>query len=168
MTDRQPNRTIDTSPRLFHVGLCVADRERSVDFYSTVAGMEVVERHERTSEQFDKLIGNIGTTTRVAYLRRGTFLLQLIEYGRAGGAPVDIAHNRPGSPHICFLVQDVAAEYERLQKLPDIKIAGPLVVLNPAMTSFYTTDPDGVPVELLELTDDLPEELGVPRVVYAS
>jgi catechol 2,3-dioxygenase-like lactoylglutathione lyase family enzyme len=146
---------------LFHVGLCVSDLERSIAFYTVVAGMTVVERHERRSEQFDALVGNDGTSVRVAYLRRNAFLLQLIEYAQAGGAPVDIAHNRPGSPHLAFFVPDAKAAFERVRRLPDVRITSEVVVLNPSMTSFYTADPDGVPVELLELTGELPAALQV-------
>jgi glyoxylase I family protein len=152
------------SPTLFHVGLCVTDVPRSIDFYTAVAGMQVVERHERTSPAFDSLIGNDNTSVRVAYLRRHEFLLQLIEYARAGATAAGVAHNRPGSPHLSFIVDDVAAQFDRLSALPDVRITSPVVVLNSTMTSFYTVDPDGVPVELLELTGDLPPQLGV-RVV---
>jgi glyoxylase I family protein len=149
----------DARARLFHVGLCVTDLDRSVEFYQAVAAMDVVERHERVSEQFDTLIGSRGTAVRVAYLRRDAFLLQLIEYTRAGEPAASVAHSRPGSPHLSFIVSDVAAEYERLRSVPDVRITSPVVVLNPLMTSFYTSDPDGVPVELLELTGPLPEYL---------
>jgi glyoxylase I family protein len=160
MSPQDPGTT-RSRPELFHVGLCVSDMQRSIDFYTAVAGMTVVERHERRSEQFDTLIGNSGTDVRVAYLRRGGFLLQLIEYAEAGGEPVDIAHNRPGSPHLAFFVDDAAAEFQRVSRLPDVRITSEVVVLNSVMTSFYTADPDGIPVELLELTGALPADLQV-------
>ncbi|SNQ45258.1 putative Glyoxalase/bleomycin resistance protein/dioxygenase [Frankia canadensis] len=142
---------------LFHVGLCVSDLDRSIDFYRCVARMEVVEKHVRASPEFDALSGNPGSEVRVAYLGgEDGFRLQLIEYARGGAGRATVAHNRVGSPHLSFFVDDVRAEYERLEKAPNVRLTSKVVVLNPQMTSFYTADPDGVPVELLELTEPWP------------
>jgi catechol 2,3-dioxygenase-like lactoylglutathione lyase family enzyme len=142
---------------LFHVGLCVSDLEKSIAFYRSVTHMEVVEKHVRASQQFDLLSGNSGTEVRVAYLGDDDgFRLQLIEYARGGGGRAAVAHNRAGSSHLSFFVDDVQAEFARLTNLPHVRVTSPVVVLSPHMTSFYTADPDDVPVELLELTKPLP------------
>ena len=141
---------------LFHVGLCVADIERSLRFYREVVGMELRERHSRESARFDELSGNHRTKTSTAYLTHGSFTLQLIQYDRAGGTPLALQHNKIGCAHLCFYVEDVRREFERVSSLPWVTVTSSVVVLNDSMTSFYTVDPDGVPVELLELTGPPP------------
>jgi catechol 2,3-dioxygenase-like lactoylglutathione lyase family enzyme len=140
----------------FHVGLCVSSLDASIRFYETVAGLQVTERHISESTKFDELSNNSGTRLAVCYMRSGQFRLQLVEYLRAGGSVNEVRHNNVGSPHLSFFVDDVDAEYERLTALGWVSIASPLVTLGPTMRSFYALDPDGVPVELLQLTGPEP------------
>ena len=58
----------------------------------------------------------------------------------------------PGSPHISFYVPDVEAKYADLKRRGDVRITSGLVQIAPNMRSFYTEDPDGVPVEFLQMT----------------
>jgi len=141
---------------LFHVGLCVADLDASMRFYEAVVGMECTDLHVSESAKFDELSGNSDTKLNVCYLRLGDFRLQLLQYLRAGGTVNDVRHNNIGSPHLSFFVDDVDAEYERLIALGWITISSPLVTLSETMRSFYTADPDGVPVELLQMTGPPP------------
>jgi len=154
-------RQVDPSARatpaaFFHVGLCVSDLDASIRFYEVVAGLRVTERHVSESVKFDELSNNTGTRLAVCYMRTGDFRLQLVQYLRAGGSTNEVRHNNVGSPHLSFFVDDVDAEFERLSGLGWVSIASPLVTLGPPMRSFYTLDPDGVPVELLQLTGPEP------------
>jgi glyoxylase I family protein len=139
---------------LFHVGLTVKNLERSIAFYRDVAGMK--EDGQRMlnvrSKEFDTLTNNTGAELKVAHLTAGPFMLQLIEYAAAGGTILDLHHNNVGSPHMCFYVPDVEAKYKELQQRGDVTITSGLVQIAPTMRSFYTEDPDGVPVEFLQRT----------------
>jgi catechol 2,3-dioxygenase-like lactoylglutathione lyase family enzyme len=139
---------------LFHVGLTVKNLERSLAFYRDVVGMK---EHEwrmmnAKSKEFDTLTNNPGAELRVAHLTLGSFMLQLIEYVAGGGATLDLHHNNVGSPHLCIYVPDVEAKYGELQRRGDVVITSGLVQIAPKMRSFYTEDPDGVPVEFLQVT----------------
>ena len=79
-------------------------------------------------------------------------MLQLIEYAAGGGSTLDLHHNNVGSPHMPFYVPDVEAKYKEAQRRGDVKITSGLVQIAPTMRSFYTEDPDGLPVEFLQLT----------------
>ncbi len=79
-------------------------------------------------------------------------MLQLIEYAAGGGSTLDLHHNNVGSPHMSFYVPDVEAKYKQVQRRGDVKITSGLVQIAPKMRSFYTEDPDGLPVEFLQLT----------------
>jgi hypothetical protein len=79
-------------------------------------------------------------------------MLQLIEYVAKGGVTLDLHHNNVGSPHLCIYVPDVEAKYKEVQQRGDVTITSGLVQIAPNMRSFYTEDPDGVPVEFLQRT----------------
>ena len=139
---------------LFHVGLTVKNLEQSLAFYRDVAGMQEHEWRMMnvTSKAFDTLTNNSGAELKVVHLTAGPFMLQLIEYVAAGGTTLDLHHNNVGSPHMCFYVPDVEAKYGELRQRGDVTITSGLVQIAPNMRSFYTEDPDGVPVEFLQVT----------------
>lgn len=137
---------------LFHIGLTVKNIERSIAFYRDVAGMETGEYLEAESKAFDRLTNNQGAKLKVIHLTAGTFMLQLIEYVAAGGTTLDLHHNNVGSPHMCFYVPDVEAKYQELKQRGDVTITSEIIQIAPTMRSFYTEDPDGVPVEFLQVT----------------
>ena len=137
---------------LFHVGLTVKDLQRSLDFYRDVAGMAAGEIFDGHSPEFDRLTNNPGARLRGVHLKTGQFMLQLLEYKAGGGTTLDLHHNNVGSPHFCFYVPDVEAKYAELQRRGDVKITSGIVPIAPNMRSFYTEDPDGVPVEFLQRT----------------
>jgi catechol 2,3-dioxygenase-like lactoylglutathione lyase family enzyme len=138
--------------QLFHVGLTVKNLERSLAFYRDVAEMTEGEHLEVRSKAFDTLTNNPNAGLKVAHLTAGAFMLQLIEYTAAGGSTLDLHHNNVGSPHMSFYVPDVEAKYKEVQRRGDVKITSDLIQIAPNMRSFYTEDPDGLPVEFLQLT----------------
>ncbi len=140
-------------PGLLHMGLTVANLERSVAFYRDIVGMEVSgpESNDFSSDAFDTLTSNPGARFKMAHLTSGEFTLQVLEYTAGGaGVTLDLHHNHKGSPHLCFDVDDVLAKFEELQKRGGVTITSGIVQLNPQTRSFYTEDPDGVPVEFLQ------------------
>jgi len=137
---------------LFHVGLTVKDLEQSLKFYREVAGMTASEIFDGQSREFDTLTNNPGARLRGVHLKAGPFMLQLLEYKAGGGDMLDLHHNKAGSPHLSFYVPDVEAKYADLKKRGDVAITSGLVQIARNMRSFYTEDPDGVPVEFLQIT----------------
>jgi len=152
----------------WHMGFTVSDLDRSIKFYQDVLGMRVDDTLDLgESQSFDKLTNNMGTRTRWAFMslevggrgvRRlpasGTFTLQLVEYSAAGGEPLELAHNRPGSPHLAIFVEDAGLEFERIKDGGLAPITSEMV-LHPNSRSFYIEDPDGLPIELWE---EFPDE----------
>jgi catechol 2,3-dioxygenase-like lactoylglutathione lyase family enzyme len=137
---------------LFHIGLTVKDIERSIAYYRDIAGMSPGKIFVGGSKEFDTLTNNTGAKLKVVYMTAGSFQLQLIEYTSSGGVALDLHHNNTGSPHISFYVPDVEAKYADLKRRGDVRITSGLVQIAPNMRSFYTEDPDGVPVEFLQMT----------------
>ena len=137
---------------LLHVGLTVSDLAASVAFYRDVVGMTVTSEFAGRNDWFDELTSNPGAELSVAHLRMGKYELQLIEYlagGQADAAP--IAHNRIGSPHMCFLVTDVEAKYAEVAAKDDVALTSAVIDIAAGARSFYTEDPDGVPVEFVQV-----------------
>jgi catechol 2,3-dioxygenase-like lactoylglutathione lyase family enzyme len=157
---------------LFHIGLTVTDLDRSTAFYRDVVGLrDDYDWSSRTdwsgadfsttsggvryigikSEAFAELTSNPAAEILTAYLRSDNgLLLQLTQYVAGGGGTVELAHDRAGSPHFCFYVEDSAAKRAELEQRGDVKILSDLVQITPHMRSFYVADPDGVPIELLQ------------------
>ena len=137
-----------------HIGLTVSDVERSVGFYRDVAGMEVWSRRQMQGEWFDTLTHNHGALIDVAMLRLGGFTLQLVQYLEAGGVALDVAHHNVGNPHLCINVDDVDALLVRVEEVGGLEPTPIVDILGTGIRSFYVRDPDGVPVEFLQM---LPE-----------
>jgi catechol 2,3-dioxygenase-like lactoylglutathione lyase family enzyme len=143
---------VEKMAELFHVGLTVKDLDRSLAFYRDVAGMTAGQPFDGQSKEFDTLTNNSGARLRGVHLTAGPFMLQLLEYKAAGGGVLDLHHNKIGSPHLSFYVPDVEAKYAELKRRGDVTITSELVQIARNMRSFYTEDPDGVPVEFLQIT----------------
>jgi catechol 2,3-dioxygenase-like lactoylglutathione lyase family enzyme len=136
---------------LGHVGLTVRNLEASMRFYRDVAGMTVESDFALVNGGFAKLTRNPAAAIKVVHLRAGSFQLQLVEYTSGGGTAQSIHHNNIGSPHMSFNVEDVEAKYREVQAQPWAKIISDIVEVVPKVRSFYAQDPDGVPVEFIQI-----------------
>lgn len=136
---------------LHHMGLTVADLERSRRFYVDVVGMREELCMDVASAAFDRLMDAQGLAIRFCYLVLGPLRLQLIEYTRGGDPePLALAHNRIGNPHLSIAVDDVAATFEAIRARGDVRIVSGIVTQahgSLRADSFYVLDPDGVQVE---------------------
>ena len=165
-----------TKPEFHHVGFTVRDIERSFAFYRDVVGMTVWNQEEELdveapeerqtatgaagveissvrSESFDRLTNNPGAEIKYLMLASAdrNLVFQLIEYVAGGGPELELDHNRPGSMHFSFFVDDVDAKRAEIERRGGVKIISDVVRITPSMRSFYASDPDGVPVEFLEV-----------------
>jgi hypothetical protein len=46
---------------------------------------------------------------------------------------------------------DVQARFEEIKNYPGIRTVSPVVAIQPDMHSFYVRDPDGMPVEFMQV-----------------
>jgi len=137
-----------------HLGLTVADVERSIRFYRDVLGMPLVGRRVADAEYVARQTGYEGLRLDVASFRLAPDsdqLLQIAQYQTHAGAAADQASNRPGNSHLCLVVDDIHAAYQELKgrgvafKSPPIEItAGP----HRGGFGVYLLDPDGYTIEL--------------------
>jgi len=160
-------------PTFHHLGITVADIEASFRFYTGLIGMRVWDQAKELdvdmgedvsahpehdfiavrSAAFDELTDNPGAEIKYVNLQSvdGHLVLQLIQYTAGGGEALDLDHRRCGSPHLSFFVDDVDALWHEIESRDDVTATSPVVQITPDMRSFYVADPDGVPVELIQV-----------------
>jgi catechol 2,3-dioxygenase-like lactoylglutathione lyase family enzyme len=161
--------------RFHHMGLTVRDIEASYRFYRDILGMRVWDQDaelgtnnpDRTDEEsgesdvtflgirsasFDELTNNPGSVFKyINLIMPDGFILQLIEYSEGGGPELELDHNRAGSPHLSVFVDDVQAKFDEINNYPGVEPVSKVVAIQPDMHSFYVLDPDGLPVEFLQV-----------------
>src|SRR5206468_3724689 len=102
---------------IHHLGLTVSDIERSIAFYRDVLGMTLVRRRETDADYIGQQTGYAGVKLAAASFRPSPDSkqsMEVVQYLTHGGTPTDPATNRPGSSHLCLLVDDIAAAYKVL------------------------------------------------------
>lgn len=147
---------IVTSPGLDHIGFSVSDLDRSIAFYTLLLGREPVLRRHYPEEYVARVVGYDQIDMDAAFFEIGDsgVVLELLEYREPPSARVDVETYNVGNAHLCLIVNDLQAEYDRLtphgirfrSETPvDIPI-GPYT----GGKACYLRDPDGISIELLE------------------
>ncbi len=136
---------------IHHTSYTVSDMERSLKFYGEGLDFSVV--NDRTvSGAFPATItGFERATLRVVHLRGHGQGLELIEYSEPAGERTVPRTCDVGSSHMCFIVDDIDADCERLVRLGARLLSDPIAVEggpNAGNRAVYFKDPDGIPMEL--------------------
>lgn len=142
-----------------HTGIVVADLERMVQFYTEIIGLEV--RHA-----FDSIAPPGGNHTGIPGSRRKLVFLafpdaaeddhhfELIQYVEPAAADIRIDKVQLGAMHICFAVDDIRQEYQRLLAAGVQFVTEPKFGKPPgAKTTLgvvYGQDPEGNLFELIQ------------------
>lgn len=154
---------------IYHIGLTVVDLERSLVFYRDLLGLEVTRRQESDTPYIAQLTGLPGAHLKIAYLRpMGSQepYLELIEYVRPRGSPVDTTPCNPGTGHVCFFVDDLSAVHEHL-RARGVAFASPPVTIaagfHRGCMAVYLHDPDGIIVELFQRRASEEATASLPR-----
>jgi catechol 2,3-dioxygenase-like lactoylglutathione lyase family enzyme len=131
-----------------HVGLCVADRERSRRFYEGLLGFQFwweLDVPDEAAAQLLQLAKPLGV--HATYLVRDGFVLELIDYSkREVHAGSERVMDQLGLTHISFSVSDLGGVLERVEEFGGAVVDGTLTA-----QSVMIRDPDG---QLLELLSD--------------
>jgi len=141
-----------------HIGIQVADVDRSARFYQEALGFELYDRLSRSDAYVQRVVGYPGVTLEIAMLRiPGTAVeLEILEYRDVERTPIDPATASPGTMHFSLFVEGLDELYARLRErgvefVSEVEtstagtLAGGRVV--------YMKDPDGIRVELVELPE---------------
>jgi catechol 2,3-dioxygenase-like lactoylglutathione lyase family enzyme len=147
--------------RLSHLGICVADLERSLRFYREGLGFREVSALELSGEPGATLLGLPGVSLRARYLERDGARIELLHYPVPGalgeGRPGPM--NARGLTHLSFRVDGLDAVVARLVELGGALLAASRIgSARLGMQAVFVSDPDGTRIELVEAPGD-PERL---------
>jgi catechol 2,3-dioxygenase-like lactoylglutathione lyase family enzyme len=142
--------------RFHHTGYTVSDLDRSVAFYRDLLGCEVIATQEKRGGYLAAIVGYPDAHVRMAHLRLpdGEHVLELFEYLAPAGSRADVEPRNVGASHLCLVVDDLQALYERLRERGvDSFVSPPVDVdtgINTGGRGLYLRDPDGITVELFQ------------------
>jgi glyoxylase I family protein len=139
-----------------HIGMSVADLQRSIRFYCDGLGMRVVSQssfqHGTQDGKYEEILGLPGATGKVALLKLETLQLELFEFSFP--APKRGDPNRPvcdhGITHFGIEVADIQQVYDRLRAAGATFHCLPLEFFGKTKAT-YVRDLDGNVFELLEM-----------------
>lgn len=142
---------------IHHLGLTVADLDRSIAFYRDTLGMTLHRTRPKVDNDYVGLqTGYPGVILSVASFKAhpdSPQSLEVVQYLNHAGPSAETQTNRPGNSHLCLTVSDLPACYAELQakgvrfKSAPVRItAGP----NEGGLVVYFYDPDGYTLELFQ------------------
>ena len=137
------------STRFNHIGHCVTDLGRARRFYEELLGFAFLREIHPSDESSTKLVRlppPLGMTA--VYLERDGFVLELLHFAGAGGAPRprrDRVMNEPGLTHLSVScdIADVCA------RIADF--GGEVLTDTDIGLAVFVRDPDGQLIELLPM-----------------
>lgn len=136
-----------------HVGVTVADLERSIAFWGRLLGAAPRDRRRLEGPGLGDLVGYDGARIDSAWFDLpGGGALELLRYLQPDEAPNDPGTAHPGNVHLCFQVADLDAVHRHavacgahpVGRAPVEVERGPQAGTKLA----YLRDPDGVTIEL--------------------
>lgn len=148
---------------LHHFSIACSDADRSIAFYCGHFGMQLVSDREVEPGGFvEHVTGVEGARVRIVHLAGHGLNFELLEYREPRGDTRAREPNHAGSAHLCFVTDDIEADTERLRAAgarvrsrdgrPQRVVGGP----NDGGACVYLEDPDGNPVELVQLVRPWP------------
>jgi catechol 2,3-dioxygenase-like lactoylglutathione lyase family enzyme len=137
--------------KMHHVGLSVADIDKSIAFYELLGMEKVCEVFRFEGPQFSKVMGLENAQGRMGLVRKGDVQLELFEF--ANPSPRPKARDCPvadhGYTHFGFEVDDIEATYERLLAA-GAQFHAPVTTFPGGMKATYGRDPDGNVFEIMQ------------------
>lgn len=143
--------------RLTHVGICVADRDRSLRFYRDALGFEEVSRLRAGGAPTGTLLRIAGAEVEAIFLERDGVRIELLHYAKPGhrGAPEPRPMNQIGLTHLSLRVDDLAETLAALQAEGVRVLDETRIDIAAANTqAVFITDPDGTLIELVQAPGD--------------
>jgi len=142
--------------KIHHTGYTVSNLERSLEFYRDLLGCEVVARQDKQGGYLATIVGYPDAHVRMAQLRapQTEHVIELFEYVAPTPTRSQLEPRKIGTSHVCFIVVDLDATYERLRAAGITSFISPPVEVDTGVNAggraLYLHDPDGIPMELFQ------------------
>lgn len=138
-----------------HVGISVADVDRSLAFWSAFLGIEPEWRSRLDGPYLGGVTGYDGIQLEAAVIRLPSGLaLEILEYQTEDKVPNPDATANPGNVHLCLRTSDAAGLRRRAIDAGATPVSPELVEItagpNRGACSCYLRDPDGITLELFQ------------------
>lgn len=146
-------------PELFsgvhHVGLTVSDLDKAIKFYTEVLDCTVVFEQEKKGGYLAEIVGYPDADVRMAQVqpRGNSPRIELFEYRQPRSSPRGLEPRNVGNAHVCFVVEDLPALYERLVEHGVDTFSPPVEIdtgVNKGGYGLYLRDPDGITLEMFQ------------------
>ena len=138
-----------SDPTAHHVGITVADLDRTVDFYAETFDLDVVAEFSVGGDAFAEAVAVEGAAAEFAHLDAGDAIVELVAYEPAAekvGTEPEL--NRPGATHLGLSVDDVESFYADLAD--DVETLSPPRTTESGTTVLFVRDPEGNLIEVLD------------------
>jgi catechol 2,3-dioxygenase-like lactoylglutathione lyase family enzyme len=143
-----------------HVSFTVSNLMRAEEFFDQVLGFKRIAGGLYDFPYVRRQVGYPDAVLDIALLTRNgepfqstDFMIELIEYIRPKCKPADTSTCRPGSAHLCFLVDDLRTEYERMLAMGVEFVSTPNEVtygVNKGALAVYFKGPDNIRLEMIQ------------------
>jgi len=140
-----------------HVGITVKDLDASIRFYHDVLGLQFANEPSPwfDGEELSRGVGVPGAALRQVSLLVGDTTLELLEYSSPPSETnAPLQSNSLGASHVAFLVDDIESSKAELET-KGIEFYSPVNVVDDGVLAgwrwVYFEDPDGYPLELVEV-----------------
>lgn len=143
--------------RLTHVGICVADLERSLRFYRDGLGFRYRAEIRVQGEPSDTLLRLRGVDLHAVYLERDGTRIELLHYAAPSpiGSGEPRAMNARGLTHLSLRVDDLDATVAALRAAgATVLDASRIDIPAAAAAAVFLCDPDGTLIELVQAPGD--------------
>lgn len=159
---------------LHHVGVTVRDLEASIRFYHDILGLDFVNEPSPwfEGEQLARGVGVPGAALRQVSLKLGDAIVELLEYkSPPSETQRPLVSNNLGASHVAFLVDDIRAKKEELEAR-GVEFYSDVNAVDDGVLAgwrwVYFEDPDGYPLELVEVAYTRPEERAEGIAAYLA
>jgi catechol 2,3-dioxygenase-like lactoylglutathione lyase family enzyme len=159
---------------LHHFGITVRDLDESIRFYHDILGLGFVSEPSPWFEgpELADGVGVPGAALRQVSLEAGGATLELLQYASPPSETSGpLISNNLGASHVAFLVDDIEAKKAELEA-NGIEFYSEINVVEEGVLAgwrwVYFSDPDGYPLELVEVAYTRPEERAQGIAAYLA
>jgi catechol 2,3-dioxygenase-like lactoylglutathione lyase family enzyme len=138
-----------------HIGFTVSDLDRSIEWYTRFVGAPPTLRKTWDLDYLGRIVGYPGCRMECAFFSLpGGLVLELLCYIDPRPGRVDMETFNAGNGHLCLVVADIRAEFERLRAHATFRDPAPVSIpWGPYAggSACYLRDPDEISIELMQL-----------------